>query len=170
MKIIFISLAILLSTHLAYTEGSKIEEVVDAVTFKLTNGKMVRLMGVQMPEDEQMRQKATECVKMLNIEGKEVRLELDAQGNDTLLAYVYVQNTAHYDPDSPEQTWLPPQAPDPRIWNIADTWEMFLNAYIIQRGYALPTADSQNTPYADLFEGLYQEAKANKRGLWEKDL
>jgi hypothetical protein len=44
MKIIFMSLIILVLAHGAYAEGSRIEEVVDVVTLKLTNGETVRFI------------------------------------------------------------------------------------------------------------------------------
>jgi len=138
-----------------------VERVIDGDTLKLTNGEEVQLIGIQAPEDEKMGQEATEAVNtyyLLN--SKEVRLEFDVQERDKyerLLAYVYILvckgceveawgNVKHYTFDGDVYT--------------------FLNARLIQDGYAQPMTIPPNVKYADLFEELYKEARENKRGLW----
>lgn len=61
---------------------SKVIRVVDGVMLELENGQMVRLIGIQAPEDEKMGQEATEFVRSLNIKDEKVRLEYDVEKRD----------------------------------------------------------------------------------------
>lgn len=92
-----------------------------------------------------------------------VKLEFDMQEkdkHDKLLAYVYVWVCSECDPGFPESV--------KRIYNEADYY-VFLNALIIQSGYATPMIVQPNLKYADLFRNLYEEAKKEKRGLWKEN-
>jgi micrococcal nuclease len=42
----------------------------------------------------------------------------------------------------------------------------FLNARIVEEGYASLMTYPPNVKYADLFTKLYRQARENKRGLW----
>jgi len=152
-------------------------KVFDGDTILLESGEKVRLIGIDCPEayesdklvrDAQrigqdikaiieMGKKATEFTKNL-IEGKRIRLELDVERKDKygrLLAYVFLK------------------APNLRIIGDTDTAKFkngipysFVNADIIVDGFAQPMTILPNIKYADLFQKLYQEARENKRGLW----
>jgi micrococcal nuclease len=72
-------------------------------------------------------------------EGKRVRLEFDVERRDRykrILAYVYLSDGT------------------------------FLNAAIIEQGYASVMTYPPNVKYADLFRKLYTDARQNRRGLW----
>ena len=72
-----------------------------------------------------------------------MRLEFDVEKRDKygrLLAYVFISNG-----------------------------QLFLNAEIIKQGYAEVMIIPPNLKYADYFQGLYQEARENKRGLWSNN-
>jgi micrococcal nuclease len=74
------------------------------------------------------------------VQGKRVRLEFDVERYDKykrILAYVYLEDGT------------------------------FVNAKIVQEGYASLMTYPPNVKYADLFLKLYQEARQNKRGLWQ---
>jgi micrococcal nuclease len=133
--------------------------VVDGDTLDLGNKKKVRLIGIDTPEmhdsdklnrDAARSGQSVEAIIELGkqsyqftkklVEGKRVRLEFDKERYDRynrILAYVY----------------------------LADG--IFVNAKIIQDGYASPLRYPPNVKYADLFLKLYQEARKNRRGLWQ---
>jgi len=74
------------------------------------------------------------------VEGKRVTLEFDVEKYDKykrILAYVYLRDGT------------------------------FVNAKIVEEGYASLMTYPPNVKYADLFQGLYKEARENKRGLWK---
>ncbi len=58
---------------------------------------------------------------------------------------------------------------DNKIWleDKEGIHECFLNAFVVQQGYASPMTIPPNVKYADLFKELYQEAREQKRGLWK---
>jgi len=47
--------------------------------------------------------------------------------------------------------------------------EIFVNAHIVDMGYASPMTIPPNVKNADLFKELYEEAREQKRGLWAND-
>jgi micrococcal nuclease len=136
-----------------------VTRAVDGDTLVLENNERVRLIGIDTPEMhesnklyrdaqrsgqdiatiKQLGRRAYEFTKKL-VEGKRVRLEFDAERFDKykrILAYVYL----------PDGT--------------------FVNAAIVEQGYASLMTYPPNVKYADLFLRLYREARQNKRGLWE---
>lgn len=135
-----------------------VTRVVDGDTLKLENGKYLRLLGIDTPEmhesaklhrDAQRSGQSVEVIKQSGrqsyeftkqlVEKKRVRLEFDKERHDRynrVLAYVYL-------PDG-----------------------IFLNAIIVEEGYASLMTYPPNVKYADLFLKLYQQARENKRGLW----
>jgi micrococcal nuclease len=124
----------------------------------LESGERVRLIGIDTPEmhrsDKLYRdargsgqdiqtimalgERAYRFTRSL-VQGRRVRLEFDVDRYDRygrLLAYVYLQDGT------------------------------FVNAKIVQEGYASLLTIPPNVKYADLFLKLYQKARINKRGLW----
>ena len=135
----------LLFTSLYGQDVTKVKQVVDGDTLRLTNGEKVRLIGVDTPETkhpqkpvEQFGKEAYLFTKRM-VEGKEVRLEFDWQRRDKygrLLAYVYLTDGA------------------------------FLNAEIIKQGYGFAYT-KYPFKYLDEFGGYEKEARENRRGLWK---
>ena len=137
-----------------------VERVVDGDTLKLESGERVRLIGIDTPEmhesnklykDSQKSGQDAATIQKLGrrvyeftkklVEGKRVSLEFDLERYDKydrLLAYVYLKDGG-----------------------------TFVNAEIVKEGYASLMTIPPNVKYADLFLKLYQEARANKRGLWK---
>ena len=136
-----------------------VRRVVDGDTLQLETGERVRLIGIDTPEMhesdklyrdsqrsgqdihtiQELGRRAYEFTKKL-LEGKRVSLEFDVEKHDKygrLLAYVYLKDGT------------------------------FVNAKIIQEGYASLMTIPPNVKYADLFLSLYRQARENKRGLWE---
>jgi len=136
-----------------------VTRAVDGDTLVLENNERVRLIGIDTPEmhesdklnrDAQRSGQDVATIKQLGrqsyeftkklVEGKRVRLEFDVERYDKykrILAYVYLLDGT------------------------------FLNAEIVQQGYASLMTYPPNVKYADEFLKLYREARENKRGLWE---
>lgn len=165
-----------------------VEKVIDGDTLKLINGETVRLLGIDALESEyspaeaiylnvgkkwersindvRQAKEATEFVRSLLEARKRVLLKFDVEKKDEherLLSYVYLKVCGIIcDYEHPE--WF-----FPHLVHFDDEVGMylFLNAAIISSGYALPMAIPPNVKHADLFKELYQEAKEQRRGLWE---
>jgi len=143
-----------LSSSPALAEIYSVERVIDGNTLKLTNGHTVRLRGVQIPEGEKMGQEATEFVRGLIKPGQEVKLEFDVQERDKygrLLAYVFtreditfaeldllIMEGVHYVVKEDNKEYL----------------VIFINAWIVDQGYASPMTIPPNVKYAELFKEL----------------
>ncbi len=135
-----------------------VSRVVDGDTLVLENNERVRLIGIDTPEIHEsnkldrdvqrfgqdaatikrLGQRAYEFTRKL-VEGKRVRLEFDVERLDRykrLLAYVYLEDGT------------------------------FVNAAIVEQGYASLLTYPPNVRYADLFLKLYAQARQNQRGLW----
>ena len=80
---------------LEFPKEAKVKRVIDGDTIELTNDQIVRLVGVNAPNNnEEYEEKATEYTKNL-IEGKKVKLEYDTYKSDRfgrILAYVIIDN------------------------------------------------------------------------------
>ena len=145
--------------HSGNYENILVKRVIDGDTFLLENGERVRLIGIDTPElheseklyrdsrrsrqdietIKEMGQKAKDFVRAL-VEGKRVRLEFDVERYDRykrLLAYVYLQDGT------------------------------FVNAKIVEEGYASLLTYPPNVKYASLFKQLYEKAREQQRGLWK---
>ncbi len=127
----------------------KVIEVVDGDTVRLSNGKILRYIGVDAPEIRIREEKgflykpqpfaleAREFNRKL-VENKPVRLELDIEKMDRygrLLAYCFVD-------------------------------DIFVNAELLKEGYAVLYTKPPNLKYQDLFVRLQKEARQQKKGLW----
>lgn len=137
-----------------------VKRVIDGDTLQLENGERLRLIGIDSPEmhesdklyrDSQRSGKDIRTIKELGrrayeftkklVEGKYVSLEFDVEKYDKygrLLAYVYLKDGT------------------------------FINAKIVEQGYANLMTIPPNVKYADLFLKLYREARTRKRGLWKE--
>ncbi|MCX5695677.1 MAG: thermonuclease family protein [Candidatus Omnitrophica bacterium] len=136
-----------------------VTRAVDGDTLLLESGERVRLIGIDTPElhesnklyrDAQRTKQDVTTIQKLGrrsyeftknlVEGKRVSLEFDVERYDRykrLLAYVYLKDGT------------------------------FVNAKIVEEGYASLMTYPPNVKYADLFLKLYQQARQNKRGLWK---
>lgn len=126
-----------------------VTKVIDGDTFWVDDGSKaikVRFIGIDAPETRNTGHKKK---GHFGVEAKEyvtrltkfqwVRLQLDIQEKDQyqrLLAYVYLQDGT------------------------------FLNAHLIESGYAVLDTHPPNVKYADLFSELQHRAKQEKLGLW----
>ncbi len=148
----------------------RVRHVTDGDTLELENGEKVRYIGINAPEEqrregerwvedpEPFAEEATEENRKL-VEGKKVRLEFDQEKRDRfgrLLAYVYVRigffGGASYDGEV-----------------FLDSHEVFMNAYLIQKGLARPLSVPPNDRYRERFEKLAREAKQKGLGLYARE-
>jgi micrococcal nuclease len=135
------------------TESYIVREVIDGDTFRIDDGSekgtKVRLIGVDAPETRRTRTKeigfyAQESGQYLRdlIEGKKVRLEYDVDTLDLYgrtLAYVYTDKN------------------------------LFVNAELVKKGYAMIMTVPPNVKYAEKFVKLARKARMKERGLWSEE-
>lgn len=80
---------------LDFPKEATVKRVIDGDTIELANGQIVRLVGVNAPDNGQpYEEEATDYNKKL-VEGKKVKLEYDAYKSDRfgrILAYVIIDN------------------------------------------------------------------------------
>lgn len=176
MKKIIALLWIIFLTCLAHAEPYVVERVVDGESLKLTNGKTVRLIGVDATSPFPMKdsglevwRETTEFLSRLLKPQLEVRLEFDAQKENEdgqLLAYVFVHVS-----DKPCK-FLEVDAPAEYYFteNEANTCYLFINAVIIKAGYSLAATFSPNGKYTELFQEFNEQAKGKKKGFWMNEV
>jgi len=136
-----------------------VSRVVDGDTVKLSDGRRVRLIGIDTPElhysDKLLRDAKRSRRDILAIqelgkmasaftkglcEGKKVRLEYDIEKKDRYgrtLAYVYLEDGT------------------------------FLNGKILEEGYGQVMTIPPNVKYADYFLKLQRQARRDNKGLWK---
>ena len=121
------------------TEASGVKDVIDGDTFTLTDGRKVRLIGINAPEkDQPFYEKAKEKLKSL-IAGHSINLSYDVEKKDKYgreLAYVYLGDT-------------------------------FVNLELVKSGVAVIETIPPNVSHADEFVAAAKYARANCLGIWE---
>lgn len=158
-----------------------VSRAVDGDTLKLSNGQTLKLASINAPEihnttrlHEEAKRFGKEIWAYRNIGGdahkrveriltlgnQKVRWETGAESFDesgNLFAYVYV----------PVDRLEEGVQPDERVF-FARTggYEIFLNAYLVNMGYAEVTSKESSDRYRDVLFELEQEAKDNQLGIW----
>ncbi|MBC7328267.1 thermonuclease family protein, partial [bacterium] len=148
-RVIFALIALLLVVGLLAIQKSlqgDVARVIDGDTFVLKSGQHVRLIGINAPElhhpvlgEEPYGKEAKEHLEKL-IKGKKVRLEFDVQKYDK-----YGRLLAYVYVD-----------------------KIFVNAKMVEDGYAQVMTVPPNVKYQELFLKLQREAMEKERGLWER--
>jgi len=128
-----------------------VQRVIDGDTVRLTDGRLVRYIGIDTPElrrrvgerwvrdPEPFGEAAAEANRQF-VEGQRVRLEYDVQTHDRfgrVLAYVYVG-------------------------------DRMINEELLRGGFAQPLTIPPDVKYADRFRAVAEEARRGGRGLWER--
>ncbi|MCX5726222.1 MAG: thermonuclease family protein [Candidatus Saganbacteria bacterium] len=123
----------------------KVERVVDGDTIKLVNGEKARYIGIDTPETKHPRKpvqyfgkEASEANRKL-VEGKTVRLEFDVQQRDKY----------------------------GRILAYVYVGDIFVNAWLVENGFAQVSTYPPNVKHQELFLKLQREAREKNRGLWK---
>lgn len=130
-------------------ESAIVRRAIDGDTIELTDGRLVRYIGIDTPEVRRRQgdtwvldpEPFAEAAREANaswVQGKRVKLEYDAQPRDRhgrLLAYVYADGD-------------------------------MVNAKLMREGYAEPLTIPPNVKYAEEFRRLAAEARRTKRGVW----
>jgi len=149
-KIFFLFSFLILSCNFSPNYSNlKAVEVIDGDTIRLSNGKLMRYIGIDTPEvrikkddvfqylPQPFALEAKEYNRIL-VEGKNIRIEFDSQKVDRygrLLGYCFVD-------------------------------DVFVNAELIKKGYAVLYTYPPNVKYVDLLLKLQKEARNKKLGLW----
>jgi micrococcal nuclease len=120
------------------TEQVTVKRAVDGDTVELSDGRRIRLVGINTPErEEPLYAEAKAALKEL-VEGAQVTLEFDRERTDQYqrtLAYMF-------------------------------KGEMFVNGEIVRRGLAYCYTWEPNVAHRDEFLGFQRQARVARAGLW----
>lgn len=139
-------------SSISSTQLVKVKRVIDGDTIEIESGQKVRYIGIDTPELHDPR-KSVQCFakesmeknKQL-VEGKNVKLEKDVSETDKygrLLRYVFIDQTG-------------------------TTSALFVNEYLVREGFAYAATFPPDVKYVNLFLKAQQEARENRKGLWNK--
>jgi len=140
VSVVFLALAFYFVQNSAKDKSSifKVFRTIDGDTIELTNGQMVRLLGIDTPEKRQYYyEEASKRLEELT-KGKEVFLEKDVTNRDNygrLLRYVYVGS-------------------------------LFVNLEMIKEGYAQAFVVAPNLKYSYVFLKADNATKVKGIGIW----
>ena len=148
VKILIISVlvfvGIFIFVHFKADEGSifKVTKVIDGDTIVLENGEVVRYIGINAPEtdkdkDDCFAQEAFNANKKL-VEGKDVKLKKDVSEMDKYGRLL-------------KYVWVD---------------DIFVNEYLVRKGYALSAEYPPDVKYAEQFNNFENQAKEENLGLW----
>jgi micrococcal nuclease len=147
-----ISILCLIGCQQINIEGIRVIEVIDGDTVILSDGRTLRYIGIDAPEvrrhiggdfvydPQPFGLEAKEFNQNL-VEGKEIKLEFDVQKKDK-----YGRLLAYCFVD-----------------------DTFVNAKLLEEGFALLYTRPPNVKYVDLFVSLQKRAREEKKGIWAKD-
>lgn len=119
-------------------DSHKVKQIIDGDTFILSDGRKVRMLGIDTPERGDLYyDEATEELKRL-LQGGKVKLTRDVSSTDKygrLLRHAYV----------------------------GDQW---INAQMISGGFARMVTFQPDNMHVSEFQQLEREARENNRGIW----
>lgn len=120
------------------SEQVHVARVVDGDTLELSDGRKIRLLGINTPErDRPLYREASQTLREL-VDGKDVTLELDEEERDRygrVLGYIHLG-------------------------------ELFVNAEIVRQGMAYAFVWPTNNAHTPDFLAYQQEARMKRVGLW----
>ena len=125
-------------TRTSAGEHAQVAFVMDGDTMELADGRQVRYVGVNTPENGQPYAADAKALNESLVAGQAVWLETDVQENDVygrLLAYVWVGDT-------------------------------FVNLELVRQGYANAYTVPPNVRHTDIFVQAEQDARKAGRGMW----
>lgn len=136
-----------------HLEAATVARVIDGDTFELTDGRKVRLIGVNTPEStirtEPYGKEASKYTKS-KLEGKKVYLQRDVSQTDRYGRLLRI-------------VWLRIPTDD---MNESEIRTKMFNADLVLNGYAEPSTYPPDVKYADYFRKFAREAREENKGLW----
>ncbi len=137
---LFVSFLILLLLSPVSSEGVKIVEVIDADRLLLTTGEEVECLGIYIPPlSKKFKEEVMAEIRKL-VDAKSLELEFDG----TFKA----------------------RSGKLQAYIYADG--IFVNAELVKKGYAFLLPSSKKLKYGEYLVELENQAKAEKRGLWDE--
>ncbi|MGE8242525.1 MAG: thermonuclease family protein [Sphingobacterium sp.] len=128
----------------------KVRRVIDGDTFVIENGskkgERVRLIGIDAPET---RRTARKEIGYYGVEAKE-HLQAMLTGKNVKLVFDVGKKDRYG-----------------RLLAYVYLREKFVNAELVEQGYAVTYTLTPNVQYADFFVKLERQARQAKRGLWK---
>lgn len=164
MRSILLFLFLLVSPLRSFSEELKtVIKVIDPITVITSEGTKIKYIGIDYPHFSlNLAQKSLEINKRLTL-GKKIRLEFDRKKtgkHSEVLAYVYVITNELEEGD---------EVDNKIIKKTRDSqFEIFINAYLLKKGFVKTAITYPNTKYMDYFLELEEEARINKRGLFKE--
>ncbi len=155
MKRLFLILIMTVFTSPAWAESQFVQSVIDGRTLKLINGDQIRLIGIDLNDDQ--AKEIGDFVRSL-VSGSVVEVEYDVNRVDeegNLLAYIWFEyeGTENMDVTKFPEEYDMYYFYDPKG---KGSFHVLLNSTMIKSGYATPANIPPNTKHAQLFEELYQ--------------
>ncbi|HUV43139.1 MAG TPA: thermonuclease family protein [Patescibacteria group bacterium] len=120
-----------------------VSEVIDGDTIRLNDGRRVRYIGLDAPEEEKCFAEEAKKINEELVLGKEVRLERDVNEMDRFgryLAYIYVQE---------------------------EEKEVFVNQFLLEEGAGEFFLDTVNLKHQEVLAQAAEKAHDEKKGLWQ---
>lgn len=134
-------------------EAVTVQRVVDGDTIKLTDGRRVRLIGVNTPESTTRTEeygKEASNYTTAKLTGKQIWLQKDVSETDRYDRYLRIIWTA-----------IPTD-----VLNENDIRTKMFNADLVINGYAEPSTYPPDVKYSEYFLKFAREARENNAGLW----
>jgi micrococcal nuclease len=116
----------------------RVDKIIDGDTFILSDGRHVRLLGIDTPEIGEPYSDSAKIFADSIVAGKPIRLEYDKANYDSYgreLAYLYIDSICS-------------------------------NVLILRRGFATIYLFKENSRYSSRFIAAQNEARRAKRGIW----
>lgn len=128
-----------------YTPLYEVARVIDGDTLELSDGDVVRLVGIDAPEEGECFYNESKSALKELVEGKEVELRKDVTGVDVfgrLLRYVVL----------------------PDVSSVKNN--ILVSEYMVEGGYATPRSNPRDKLYYGLLLEEREQATKARRGLW----
>jgi micrococcal nuclease len=141
---ILVLLCLLVNCSLGFCYPAQVKSIIDGDTIELEDGTRLRYIGIDAPEvkrgkAEPYAQESLEANKKL-VEGKEVWVEIDAQEYDKY----------------------------GRLLAYVFVSSIFVNAWLVENGYAKVVYYPPNVKYYRYFRFLEKKAREKNLGIWIK--
>lgn len=131
------------SWQFLFPSSFTVVEVIDGDTIKLNDGRRIRYISIDAPEEEKCFAQEAKKINSDLVSSKKVRIEMDTNEMDRFgryLAYVYVQKGEE---------------------------EVFVNETLLAEGAGEFFLDTVNLHYQDLLVQAAEQAHEKKKGLWQ---